>query len=41
MAFVLVVGAYKEIMSNGFDSEALAVWTGGCFGTANTEEVLV
>ena len=41
MVFVLVVRAYKEIVSNRFDSDALAVWTGGCFGTANMEEVLV
>ena len=41
MPLVLVVGAFEEVVADGFNSEALAVWACWCFGAAYAEEVLI
>jgi hypothetical protein len=38
---ILVVGAFKEVVADGFDSETLAVWACWCFRPAYSEEVLI
>ena len=41
MAFMLIVGALEEVVSNCLRGDSLAVWADWCFRTAYTKEVLV